>query len=126
MGGLQVLVDRKTWMDVPPVPGAFIINIGDLLQLVSNDQFRSVEHRVLANKSKDTARVSVASFFNTDMERSTRLYGPITDGHNPPIYRSVTARDFIATFNRVGLDGRSLDHYRLEQDTPTPAVEACE
>ncbi|EMS56834.1 1-aminocyclopropane-1-carboxylate oxidase-like protein 2 [Triticum urartu] len=96
------------------------------LQLVSNDQFRSVEHRVLANKSKDTARVSVASFFNTDMERSTRLYGPITDGPTPPIYRSVTARDFIATFNRVGLDGRSLDHYRLEQDTPTPAVEACE
>ncbi|XBI51674.1 hypothetical protein VPH35_034161 [Triticum aestivum] len=96
------------------------------LQLVSNDQFRSVEHRVLANKSKDTARVSVASFFNTDMERSTRLYGPITDGRNPPIYRSVTARDFIATFNRIGLDGRSLDHYRLDQHTPTPAVEGCE
>ncbi|KAF7006073.1 hypothetical protein CFC21_021144, partial [Triticum aestivum] len=32
MGGLQVLVDGKTWVDVPPVPGAFIINIGDLLQ----------------------------------------------------------------------------------------------
>ncbi|KAF6998766.1 hypothetical protein CFC21_014855 [Triticum aestivum] len=126
MGGLQVLVDRKTWVDVPPVPGAFIINIGDLLQLVSNDQFRSVEHRVLANKSKDTARVSVASFFNTDMERSTRLYGPITDGRNPPIYRSVTARDFIATFNRIGLDGRSLDHYRLDQDTPAHAVEGSE
>nr|CDG37808.1 2,4-dihydroxy-1,4-benzoxazin-3-one-glucoside dioxygenase [Secale cereale] len=127
MGGLQVLVDGKTWVDVPPVPGAFIINIGDLLQLVSNDQFRSVEHRVLANKRKDTARVSVASFFNTDMERSTRLYGPITDGRNPPIYRSVTARDFIATFNRIGLDGRSLDHYRLDQETPTPAaVEGCE
>ncbi|VAH40938.1 unnamed protein product [Triticum turgidum subsp. durum] len=126
MGGLQVLVDGKTWVDVPPVPGAFIMNIGDLLQLVSNDQFRSVEHRVLANKSKDTARVSVASFFNTNIERSTRLYGPITDGHNPPIYRSVTAREFIATFNRIGLDGRSLDHYRLDRDTPTPAVEGCE
>ncbi|XBI88057.1 DIBOA-glucoside dioxygenase BX6-like [Triticum dicoccoides] len=126
MGGLQVLVDGKTWVDVPPVPGAFIINIGDLLQLVSNDQFRSVEHRVLANKSKDTARVSVASFFNTNIERSTRLYGPITDGRNPPIYRSVTAREFIATFNRIGLDGRSLDQYRLDRDTPTPAVEGCE
>jgi 2,4-dihydroxy-1,4-benzoxazin-3-one-glucoside dioxygenase len=92
------------------------------VQLVSNDQFRSVEHRVLANKSKDTARVSVASFFNTDMKRSTRLYGPITYEHNPAIYRSVTAQEFIATFNRVGLDGRSLDHYRLGQQTPTPAV----
>lgn len=126
MPGLQVLVDRRragSWVDVPHVPGALLINIGDLLQLVSNDQFRSVEHRVLANRSKDTARVSVASFFNTDIRTSTRLYHPITDEHNPPIYRSVTAREFIATFNNIGLDGRSLDHYRLDQHTPpTPAV----
>jgi len=144
MAGLQVLVDGGTWVDVPPVPGALLINIGDLLQvhharlqspslsrstcntnltmsavqLVSNDRFRSVEHRVVANKSKDTARVSVASFFNTDMRRSTRLYGPIT-GTGIPIYRSVTARDFIATFISVGLDGRPLDHYRLDS---TPAM----
>uniref|UniRef100_A0ACD6AGC1 Uncharacterized protein n=1 Tax=Avena sativa TaxID=4498 RepID=A0ACD6AGC1_AVESA len=115
MAGLQVLVGGGTWVDVPPVPGALLINVGDLLQLVSNDQLRSVEHRVVANKSKDTARVSVASFFNTDMRRSTRLYGPITGtGTGTPIYRSVTARDFIATFISAGLDGRPLDHYRLE------------
>jgi 2,4-dihydroxy-1,4-benzoxazin-3-one-glucoside dioxygenase len=92
------------------------------VQLVSNDQFRSVEHRVLANKSKDTARVSVASFFNADITSSTTLYSPITDGRNPPIYRSVTFRDFMATFKSIGLDGRSLDNYRLEQDPPTPHV----
>lgn len=36
MGGLQVLVNRSNgcqgWLDVPPVPGALVINIGDLLQ----------------------------------------------------------------------------------------------
>ncbi|KAM0873342.1 hypothetical protein ACQ4PT_038139 [Festuca glaucescens] len=135
MPGLQVLVDRSgaggTWVDVPHVPGALMINIGDLLQLVSNDQFRSAEHRVLANKSKDTARVSVASFFNTDMSRST-LYRPITNGHNPPIYpfqkkktprsTGVTAQEFMATFMSIGFDGRLLDYYRLEQDPPTPHV----
>ncbi|KAK1683398.1 hypothetical protein QYE76_044246 [Lolium multiflorum] len=114
MPGLQVLVDRSgagggsgTWVDVT--------------HLISNDQFKSVEHRVLANKSKDTARVSVASFFNTDMSRST-LYRPITDGHNPPIYMSVTAQEFIARFMSIGLDGRALDYYRLEHDPPTPHV----
>jgi 2,4-dihydroxy-1,4-benzoxazin-3-one-glucoside dioxygenase len=91
------------------------------VQLVSNDQFRSAEHRVLANKSNDTARVSVASFFNTDMSSST-LYRPITNGHNPPIYRSVTAQEFMATFMSIGFDGRLLDYYRLEQDPPTPHV----
>ncbi|CAL5031941.1 unnamed protein product [Urochloa decumbens] len=112
MGGLQVLVDR-TWVDVLPLPGALTVNIGDFLQLVSNDRFKSVEHRVPANKSKDTARVSVASFFHADLKRSTRLYGPITDGRNPPLYKSVTAREFIAHFNSVGLDRWTLDYYRL-------------
>ncbi|KAG2604989.1 DIBOA-glucoside dioxygenase BX6-like [Panicum virgatum] len=118
MGGLQVLLDRggaagRGWVDVPPLPGALIVNIGDLLQLVSNNRFRSVEHRVLANR--DAARVSVACFFNTDMKRSTRLYGPITEGSDdPPLYRSVTAREFIAHFYTKGLEGRPLDHFRLQ------------
>uniref|UniRef100_A0A452XY31 Isopenicillin N synthase-like Fe(2+) 2OG dioxygenase domain-containing protein n=1 Tax=Aegilops tauschii subsp. strangulata TaxID=200361 RepID=A0A452XY31_AEGTS len=56
MAGLQVLVDddgekRAVWADVPPVPGALVINVGDLLQLVSNGRLKSVEHRVVANRS---------------------------------------------------------------------------
>jgi 2,4-dihydroxy-1,4-benzoxazin-3-one-glucoside dioxygenase len=44
------------------------------VQLVSNGRLKSVEHRVLANKSKDAARGSVASFCNADIgRRSTRL-----------------------------------------------------
>ncbi|TKW20361.1 hypothetical protein SEVIR_4G082900v4 [Setaria viridis] len=122
MGGLQVLLDRagagggRRWVDVPPLPGALIINIGDLLQLVSNDRLRSVEHRVLANGSSDTARVSVACFFNTDIKGSTRLCGPITEGGNddPPLYRSVTVREFMARVYSEGLGGRPLDYFRLE------------
>jgi len=82
------------------------------MQLVSNDRFRSVDHRVLANRSP---RVSVACFFNADMKRSTRLYGPITESSNdPPLYRSVTAREFIAHFYSKGLECRPLDHFRLQ------------
>ncbi|CAL5046703.1 unnamed protein product [Urochloa decumbens] len=120
-GGLQVLLDgaggnggRRGWVDVPPLPGALIVNIGDLLQLVSNDRFRSVEHRVLANRSRDTARVSVACFFNTDIKGSTRLYGPITEGcDEPPLYRNVTVREFSARFFSKGLECRPLDYFRL-------------
>nr|CAB3467424.1 unnamed protein product [Digitaria exilis] len=121
VGGLQVLVDRgggrKLWEDVPPLPGALIINIGDLLQLVSNDRFRSVEHRVVANSSRDTARLSVACFFNADIKGSTRLYGPITEGSDdPPLYRSdVTVQEFMARAFSKGIQARSLDYFRLEQ-----------
>ncbi|KAL6605985.1 hypothetical protein ACP70R_041638 [Stipagrostis hirtigluma subsp. patula] len=128
VGGLQVLMDhgggRKGWVDVPHLHGALIVNVGDLLQLVSNGRFRSVEHRVVANRSRDMPRVSVASFCNADMKRSTRLYSPITeltslDGGNPPLYKSVTVREFMAHFHRKGLDNRPrLDYFKLEQGTP--------
>ncbi|KAI4973787.1 hypothetical protein ZWY2020_041568 [Hordeum vulgare] len=56
IGGLQVLVDNleedgesSVWVDVPAVAGALVVNVGDYLQLVSNDRFKSVEHRVVAN-----------------------------------------------------------------------------
>lgn len=41
IGGLQVLYDQNHWVDVPPVPGALVVNIGDLTQvsiLSNNDQ----------------------------------------------------------------------------------------
>ncbi|KAL6861838.1 hypothetical protein ACP4OV_017538 [Aristida adscensionis] len=126
MGGLQVLLDQRGWVDVPSLPDALIINIGDLLQLVSNGRFKSVEHRVVANRSKDTPRISVASFFNTDLKQPTRLYGPIKeltslDGGNPPLYKSITVQEFIAHFYRKGLDGGSaLDYFKLEQHIPAP------
>ncbi|CAL4908430.1 unnamed protein product [Urochloa decumbens] len=133
MGGLQVLVDqggegRRGWLDVPPLPGALVINIGDLLQLVSNGRFRSVEHRVMANRSRDTARVSVAAFCSADVIRSTRVYGPVgepitsPDGSDPPLYRSITIHEYLAHFLKKGLDGRhTLDHFLLQQQ-PTPTV----
>ncbi|XP_031399302.1 1-aminocyclopropane-1-carboxylate oxidase homolog 1-like isoform X2 [Punica granatum] len=60
IGGLQFRYQNH-WIDVPPVPGALVVNIGDLLQLISNDLFKSVEHRVLA--SKVGPRISIACFF---------------------------------------------------------------
>ncbi|KAL5079061.1 hypothetical protein RYX36_007482 [Vicia faba] len=42
IGGLQVLHDNQS-IDVPPIHGALVVNIADLLQLVSNDEFKSVE-----------------------------------------------------------------------------------
>ncbi|KAM3373251.1 hypothetical protein ACQJBY_019948 [Aegilops geniculata] len=115
IGGLQVLHDDR-WVDVTPTPGAFIVNIGDLLQLVSNDGFRSVEHRVLA---KNTApRVSIACFFSTQFHpASTRMYGPIKEllsNENPPLYRETLVRDYVKHYFSIGLDGKTaISDFRL-------------
>ncbi|KAJ6313248.1 hypothetical protein OIU77_014703 [Salix suchowensis] len=96
-------------------PGALLINIGDLLQLISNDKFISVEHRVLANRAGP--RVSVASFFSTNLAPNSRLYGPIKEllsEESLPKYRETTVSDYVTYFNHKGLDGTSaLLHFKL-------------
>ncbi|XP_073138497.1 1-aminocyclopropane-1-carboxylate oxidase homolog 1-like [Henckelia pumila] len=114
VGGLQVH-HRNQWVDVPPTPGALVVNHGDLLQLISNDKFKSVEHRVLA--SKTGPRISVASFFGRDSGTNARVLEPIKEllsDDNPPKYRATTATEYTEFYRRKGLDGTSaLVHFRL-------------
>ncbi|XP_057959502.1 1-aminocyclopropane-1-carboxylate oxidase homolog 3-like [Malania oleifera] len=113
-GGLQVFHENQ-WVNVSPIPGALLINIGDLLQLVSNDNFQSAEHRVLANRVGP--RISIASFFSPHFYTSTRVYSPIKDllsQDNPPLYRETSMKDFVAYYESKGLDKkRSIAHFKL-------------
>ncbi|KAK8709133.1 hypothetical protein V6N13_060163 [Hibiscus sabdariffa] len=59
--GLQVRNNGK-WITVKPAPNAFIVNLGDQIQVLSNAIYKSVEHRVIVNSEKD--RVSLAFFYN--------------------------------------------------------------
>ncbi|KAF5199194.1 1-aminocyclopropane-1-carboxylate oxidase-like protein [Thalictrum thalictroides] len=114
IGGLQVL-HHNQWVNVPPMPGALVINVGDLLQLISNDILKSCEHRVTANNRGP--RISVACFISTDLKESTRLFGPIKDllsEENPPIYREITIKQYSLHYNEKGLDGYSaLSKFKL-------------
>ncbi|KAJ7979901.1 1-aminocyclopropane-1-carboxylate oxidase-like 1-like [Quillaja saponaria] len=114
ISALQVLHKNK-WIDVPPVPGALVVNIGDLLQLISNDRFVSVEHRVLANHIGP--RVSIATFFSTGVRPTSKIFGPIKEllsEDNPPKYRETTVAEYVAHFYAKGLDGTSaLLHFKI-------------
>jgi isopenicillin N synthase-like dioxygenase len=61
--GLEVLNGAGEWVDVPPVPDAFVVNIGDLLELWTNGAYVATSHRVRKVKEE---RYSFPLFFNVD------------------------------------------------------------
>ncbi|KAF8391143.1 hypothetical protein HHK36_023444 [Tetracentron sinense] len=72
MEGLQIRKDGR-WVPVKPLPDAFIVNIGDILEIESNGAYRSIHHRPTVNSVKE--RLSIATFLspNLDGEIGQRL-----------------------------------------------------
>lgn len=61
--GLQVMNAEDVWIEAPPIPGTFIVNIGDIFETWSGGQFKSTQHRVI-NTGKE--RYSMPLFFGLD------------------------------------------------------------
>ncbi|KDP34560.1 hypothetical protein JCGZ_11110 [Jatropha curcas] len=106
IGGLYVRgIEENSWIHIPPVTGALVINIGDVLQIMSNDRYKSIEHRVIVNGSKN--RVSVPIFVNPGPHA---LIGPLPEvlgSGEAPKYKSVLYSDYFTYFFSKGHDGKN-------------------
>jgi isopenicillin N synthase-like dioxygenase len=67
--GLEVLNGAGDWIDVPPVPGTFVVNIGDMLELWTNGEFVATSHRV---RKVVEERYSFPLFFNVDYDTEVK------------------------------------------------------
>ena len=85
ISGLQLFRDGM-WHSVDPVPGAFTINIGDMVQVWSNDLYKAPLHRVLAMESSD--RYSLPFFYNPSY---AAVIEPLV---GPPHYRPLSWAEF--------------------------------
>ncbi|KAI3971627.1 hypothetical protein MKW92_049924 [Papaver armeniacum] len=112
--GLQIRKDGK-WIPVKPIPGALVVNIGDMIEILSNGAYPSIEHRAMVNPT--TERLSIATFhsFNPDAE-----FGPalslIDPPHKPALFRRETVKKYYQNFFSQKLNGKttSLDFMRIQ------------
>jgi isopenicillin N synthase-like dioxygenase len=94
-GGLQVDVPDLGWVDAPHHPGAFTINVGDLLARRTGERWRSTRHRVLPPQAAapDEDLVSLVYFYELDPDTRVEALGPPV-GHVRAA--PVRARDYLA------------------------------
>lgn len=113
--GLEVFRDGE-WHLVQPTEDALVINIGDMVQVWSNDRYQAALHRVITNTNE--VRYSAPYFFNPAWETNYAPLPTTVDQANPPRYRPINWREF----RNLRADGDYADYgdevqiadYRIE------------
>ncbi|CAF2131314.1 unnamed protein product [Brassica napus] len=109
--GLQIKKDGK-WVTVKPLPNAFVVNIGDMLEIITNGTYKSIEHRGVVNSEKE--RLSVAAFHNMGMGKVVGPLRSLVERQKGALFRSVTIEEFLKVFFSRELDGKAfLDVWRI-------------
>eukprot|EP01018_Ginkgo_biloba_P029329 Gb_08828 [translate_table: standard] len=93
-GGYQVLKDG-IWIDIIPTRGALVVNIGDILQVWTNNRFKSAMHRVVNNRERRRCSFAYATVPNPEKWVSP-LPHFTTHINCPAAYRSFFYKDYMA------------------------------
>ncbi|XP_058209672.1 gibberellin 2-beta-dioxygenase 2-like [Rhododendron vialii] len=114
VGGLQISPEDGVWVPVSPDPNAFFVNVGDVLQAMTNGRFVSVRHRALANSNKP--RMSIAYFGAPPLHsRITPLPELLIPGFRPALYRPFTWAEYKKAAYSLRLSDSRLDLFRTQE-----------
>ena len=95
--GLQVLNNNGDWISVTALPNQIVVNVGDMLQRLTNNKLKSTTHRVV-NPSKDkwgTSRFSIPFFLHPRSEVSLDCLPSCITKSSPKHYTEITAGDYL-------------------------------
>jgi isopenicillin N synthase-like dioxygenase len=97
-GGLQVYNQAGEWVDVPAVPGCFVVNLGELMARWTNDQWVSTLHRVV-NPPQDLAsesrRQSLVFFHNPNYDAVIACIPSCQSSEHPSRYPVTTSGEHL-------------------------------
>jgi len=95
--GLQILTRQGEWVNVTSLPEQIVVNVGDMLQRLTNDKLRSTTHRVV-NPPKElwhTSRFSMPFFMHPRSEMSLACLESCIDANHPKAYPDATAGEYL-------------------------------
>ncbi|KAL5772073.1 hypothetical protein ACOSQ2_011997 [Xanthoceras sorbifolium] len=112
--GLQIKKDGM-WIPVKSLPDAFIINIGDTFEILSNGTYRSIEHRATVNSLKE--RMSIATFCSPSLDGEIGPAPSLVTPETPAMFRRIGVVDYCKGLFSRKLDGKSyLDAMRIQNE----------
>ncbi|XP_058761420.1 protein SRG1-like [Vicia villosa] len=113
--GLQIRKDGM-WIPIKPLPNAFVINIGDMLEILTNGIYRSIEHRATINAKNE--RISIAAFNRPQMSKVIGPTPSLITAERPAMFNRIGVVDYLNGFMSRKLQGKSyLDVVRIQRET---------
>ena len=96
-GGLQVLTMTDEWLDVVPEQDEIVINVGDMLQRLTNNYLKSTTHRVVNPPREEwhTPRLSIPFFLHPRSDMDLSCLPSCVSQEHPLAYEPITAGEYL-------------------------------
>lgn len=96
-GGLQLFTKDGEWLDIVPGDDEIVINVGDMLQRMTNNYLKSTTHRVVnpPRKMWHLPRLSIPFFLHPKSEMDLSILERCIDENHPPAYQPITAGEYL-------------------------------
>ncbi|XP_058760654.1 jasmonate-induced oxygenase 2-like [Vicia villosa] len=116
IGGLQVKKNSVGWVPIKPIPGALVVNLGDVFQVWSNDKYDSAIHRVVLNSQKE--RFSYPFFFFPGHHITVQPAEELVSEQNPAKYKPYNFGKYYANrthhdFNKKEVAAKEIHHFKI-------------
>ncbi len=95
--GLEILSKQDEWVPVTALPEQIVVNVGDMLQRLTNNKLCSTTHRVVnpARQFWHTSRFSIPFFLHPKTSMSLRCLVNCIDDTHPKLYDDITAGEYL-------------------------------